>query len=333
MQDTLAEQMVRIETALRGLMQRERDGFPSVLITGGTGTLGTALTRAFLGRQYHVTVLSRDPHHQAIFKDRYPAVRTVLADICDRAAVLDACTGQDIVIHAAALKRVDTGETEIAEFTRVNIEGTRIVAECCEQALVEKALFISSDKAVQPLNFYGVTKAAGERLWCGANGGRARWTTRFTAVRYGNVMGSNGSVLQLWRSRLAAGQPIVVREPGTTRFFMAVEDAVGVVLQALYAMHGGEIFVPRHTPAFALYDLARKVQPDERQWQRQPLGGREKQHERLVAPGECVEPYSDDFVRVWPQEAGGFEVAQEFCSEHAARLSGDEVIRRLEGQA
>src|SRR5512146_1499334 len=142
MDDELRQSLRRVECGLRALLLRERDARPTVLITGGTGTLGTALTNAFLQSDYRVTVLSRDPHHQARFKERYPSVETVLADICDREAVLAACTGQDIVVHAAALKRVDTGETAVAEFTRVNVDGTRVVAECCDRALVGKALFV-----------------------------------------------------------------------------------------------------------------------------------------------------------------------------------------------
>jgi UDP-N-acetylglucosamine 4,6-dehydratase len=322
----------QIEARLRQLVTRSRKNAAlRVLLTGGTGTLGTALTSAFLAAGYEVTSFNRDPQHRAEYAAQFPQVSCVLGDICDYATLLNACAGQDVVIHAAALKRVDTGEQEIAEFARVNIEGTRTVALAASDALVDRAIFISSDKAVSPLNFYGMTKAVGERLWTQRNE-RAReleHLTRFSVVRYGNVMGSNGSVVQLWRQRLAQGLPIGVREPETTRFFMRVEDAVQLVFSALAWMTGGEIFVPSTTPAFALNDLAREVVPAAKDWQMLPLGPREKQHEVLLAPGEYAEACSETMVRVWPDRPGPFTVPPAFNSATARRLTGAETTALL----
>lgn len=328
MLDQIEARLARIEVGLTSLMHRSGQG-KRVLITGGTGTLGTALTRRFLDDGYTVTVLSRNAQHQAEYLARYPDVRCFLADICDYAAVREACTGQNVVIHAAALKRVDTAETHIAETARVNIDGTRTVIQACRDALVERAVFISSDKAVQPLNFYGITKAAGERLWCASNAPLNFCQTRFACVRYGNVMGSNGSVLQLWRRQLQDGCPITVRDPETSRFCMTLERAVGLITFALERMQGGEIFVPADTPAFWLHDLARTVASEET-WLRDPLGPREKVHEVLLAPGECVEYASRDTVIVWPQRAGDAYVPPQFTSQGTRRLTGEETVKLLE---
>lgn len=326
--EVMLARLERIEYRLRGMSNRPVNA-PRVLITGGTGTLGEALTTRMLADGYQVSVLSRDAHRQSAFSQKYPLVRCFLADICDYDAVLRACSGQDIVIHAAALKQVDYGEFAIDEFSRVNITGTEVVARAADMAGVARALFISSDKAVQPLNFYGVTKAVGERIWLDHNN-RDGSSAMFSAVRYGNVAGSNGSVLQVWRKRLASGQPIIVRSPDTTRFFMTVQDALVMVELALEHMRGGEIFVPTMTPAFALHDLALAVVPDRDKWITMPLGPREKQHEVLIAPGEYWENAGYGLYRIWPMRAGSFEVPVYACSSAAIRLSGTEVIQILD---
>lgn len=314
----------RIAVAVRGLVQPANG--KRVLLTGGTGTLGGYLTDRLLAEGYTVTCLNRDAHRQAVYQARFPAVKCYLADICDYDAMLNACLGQDIVIHAAALKRVDTGELAITEFARVNITGTQTVARAASEALVAQAVFISSDKAVQSLNFYGVTKAAGERIWLAYN---VPGLTLFGAVRYGNVMGSNGSVLKLWRERLAKGLPIEVREPSTTRYFMRPSDAVDLVWLALNRMRGGDIFVPTTTPAFDLHDLARAV-TDESNWKRTLLGPREKLHERLLAPGEYYEAVEDtNAVRVYPHYASQADMPDWACSLTAPRMTGAAVVAQL----
>lgn len=322
------DRLERIENLLRAMLDRISQR-RSVLITGGTGTLGTALTEAFISKGYDVSVVSRNPHRQSQFKQRFPDVELYLADICDYDVMLRACTGKDIVVHAAALKRVDIGESEITEFARVNINGTKTVADACSAAGVERALFISSDKAVSALNFYGVTKAAGERIWLDHHHANSNLAMRFSAVRYGNVMGSNGSVLRIWRERLAKQLPIIVRSPSTTRFFMRVQDAVQMIFDALLYMDGGEIFVPSTTPAFSLHDVALCVAPRS-EWCIEPLGPREKQHELLVAPGEYHEVVSDKLCKIIPDVAGEFGIPDWACSRTARQLDGKTVIEMLE---
>jgi len=300
-----------------------------ILITGGTGTLGHALTDVLLKQGNELTIISRDPHKQAKYKARYPQVRTILTDICNAPQVYRACQGQDIVIHACALKRVDTGEYAVDEFHRVNVLGTQVVADAARDASIERCLFISTDKSVSPLNHYGMTKAIAERLWLARNETGTFLQTMFSAVRYGNVMGSNGSVIPIWREQAERGDRITVRYPETTRFFMQPASAVKLVIDAINNMQGGEIFVPANTPAFALYDLAECFQ-ERSEWHMEPLGAHEKQHEALVAPGEYHEPAFTGAWRVWPDMAvDNFTVDKMFCSKTAHRISGQEVIDRL----
>ena len=325
----LLQQLARLEYRLYGLRHASSHG-RRLLLTGGTGTLGYAMVPHLLAAGFEITILSRDSHRQALMREQFPQLRFLLGDICDYDTMLEACLGQDVVIHAAAQKRVDIGETSVAEYMRVNVTGTSNVARAADALDVERALFISSDKAVQPLNFYGLTKAMGERLWTEQAYRPSGPRQRFSVVRYGNVMGSNGSVLHLWRKRLDAGLPISVRSPETTRFFMRPLDAVDMVLQALTLMQGGEIFVPQQTQAFALHDLANAVEPNHANWQLAPLGPREKIHEWLMAPGEYYEEASATLYRIWPQRSGAYDLPATMCSGTAPRLSGDTVVKLLE---
>jgi len=298
-----------------------------VLITGGTGTLGYALTKAFLARGFAVSILSRDAHKQVQFSQVFPQVKCYLGDIRDVATVAKSMRGQDVVVHAAALKQVDKGQVHVAEFKSVNVDGTQVVAEVAEQMGVQRALFIGSDKQVSSINLYGMTKAVAEKLWLGSTepGG-----TRFSAVRYGNVMGSNGSVIPIWQSQIARGEPITVRTPETTRFFMRKQDAVKLVIDALVYMQGGETFIPGDVPAFSLHDLAEQFEPDYSKWLLLPLSAGEKVHEVLVAPGECVEAVLPKLYRIVHNKAGKFEVADEFKSQTARRIAAQELLAQLE---
>lgn len=299
---------------------------PRSLITGGTGTLGYALTKAFLAEGFSVAILSRDPHKQTLFHQQFPQVELFLGDIRDAEVVARAVKGRDIVVHAAALKQVDVGQVQSLEFKSVNIDGALNVARQCQLAGVRKNLFISSDKCAAPVNLYGYTKAIAEYLWNSHNTA----TTLFSAVRYGNVMGSNGSVIPIWRQQVARGLPIMVRTPDTTRFFMLKSQAVDLVQQALREMQGGETFIPGDIPAFSLHDLAEQFEPDYSKWLLLPLSAGEKVHEVLVAPGECVEAVLPKLYRIVHNKAGKFEVADEFKSQTARRIAAQELLVQLE---
>lgn len=178
----------------------------------------------------------------------------------------------------------------------------------------------------QPVNLYGHTKAIAEYLWLNSTTS----TTLFSAVRYGNVMGSNGSVIPIWQQQIARGLPIMVRTPDTTRFFMLKSQAVDLVQQALREMQGGETFIPGDIPAFSLHDLAEQFEPDYSKWLLLPLGAGEKVHEVLVAPGECVEMVLPKLYRIVHNKAGKFEVADEFKSQTARRIAAQELLAQLE---
>lgn len=298
------------------------------LITGGTGSLGRELVKVFTKEGHDVTILSRDPHKQASLINEYPMVRAILADVRDYASVLNACRGVHFVVHAAALKRVELGETNPDEYFSVNVGGTRNVAEAAATCDVRHALLISTDKAPAPANLYGVTKKLAESVWLNKSNGH----TAFSAVRYGNVMDSNGGVWSVWQERIKRGLPLVVREPEPTRFCMRKVDAVALVRSTLLKMQGGEIFVPYGVPAFSLWNLAREMEPDEDKWIIEPLGPGEKQHEILVAPTEYVEKAYDDVWRVLPRRTVRSQcVPMIFQSERARRLTGAEVVKLLEG--
>jgi FlaA1/EpsC-like NDP-sugar epimerase len=303
----------------------------NILVVGGTGSLGQALVPVFLQQGYEVTIVSRDFHKQDKLTTQYPSIHTILADICDRDATLHACENQDIVVHAAAIKAVHHGDTDTRMYHRVNVMGTMNVAEACRLNGIEKAVFISSDKALGPTT-YGITKALGERLWLAEQ--TIHNITKFSCVRYGNVVQSNGSVWHVWQERIAKGLPLIVREPEPTRFFLSLADAVKIVTDALRVMNGSEVFVPAYVPSFSLWDLARKLQP-ESQWQKEPLGATEKQHEILVAPTEFVEPIfgqNTDLWRVLPRVSPKVQQTMDmFCSATPSlRMTADEVIKRLQ---
>lgn len=297
----------------------------NILITGGTGSLGSELVKVFTTQGHAVTVLSRDPHKQAKLLAEYPQVNAILGDVRDYTRVLFAMQGQQKVVHAAANKRVDLGETNPEEYFSVNVEGTQNVARAAIACGVRQALLIATDKACCATTLYGVTKHLATGVWLSKlNSG-----VEFCALRYGNVVNSNGSVWQVWQERVAGGLPLVVREPEPTRFFMCKTEAVALVLNVLLHIRNGGIFVPGNTPAFSLWDLARELQPESR-WCRELLGPGEKQHEVLVAPTEYIEQITEDLWCIDPKRAKAVHsIPAQFYSETAPRLDAKEVIRRL----
>ncbi len=246
------------------------------MVTGATGTFG----RAFLERLHGDWVLrgfSRDEVKQSELAPTLPFVRWLLGDVRDRARLGRACQGVDLVVHAAALKQVVSCEYNPGECVDTNVGGTRNVAEACLDAGVQKAVFISSDKAVHPVNIYGASKLCAEKLWLASNayGGGS---TRFAAVRYGNVRGSRGSVLTL-NSGGGRRSTVALTDSRATRFWMDVQDAVDLVLLTLSNMRGGEVFVPKLSSALVADVIVHNGQET-------GLRRGEKLHERLVSDEE-----------------------------------------------
>lgn len=263
----------------------------SILVTGATGAFGMAFIRRCLTLGVRrVVAVSRSEAKQAAARVTLPddRLRWLIGDVRDVSRMLDACRGVDFVIHAAALKRVEVCEEDPREAVKTNIEGTQNVAWAARMQGVRRAVFLSTDKAASPNTLYGATKQTAERLWCGENV-YAAGKTLYAATRYGNVLGSTGSVVPLWQKQAAAGGPLTVTGLGMSRFWMTMDDAVDLVLLALDRMEGGETFVPKIGRAW-ITDLADAIAPGV------PLvevGIRpgEKLHETLITEDEARSAY------------------------------------------
>lgn len=261
-----------------------------VLITGGTGFLGRGLVADLLTNEMveRVCVLSRDEHKVHALAEQYRtarALRCFVGDVRDADRLRHACRGVDAVIHAAALKRVDAVTNEPSELLKTNVEGTRHVLDAACDAGVRKLVLVSSDKAVMPTNAYGASKQQAEWLTIGFNTYSVPRGMRCAVVRYGNVLGSTGSVVPVWRAQLGRGEPIHVTDARMTRFSLTCAEAVRFVLTSLQRMQGGEIFVPI-LPSYRLVDLAQALAPD---LPYRAIGlrpGGEKLHERLLSDEE-----------------------------------------------
>lgn len=230
----------------------------TVLITGGTGFLGRHLIKEILKHDPHsIRVLSRDEvkHHKLQEEFNYnDKLRNFVGDVRDFSRLKKACDGVDIVIHAAALKRLDILEYNVEESIKTNIIGTLNVVNACLECNVEKALFVSTDKACSPVNTYGACKFVGERIFTESNYSKGNRRTIFTVVRYGNVLESTGSVIPFFEDKIRKGKPIPLTDKRMTRFIISPEQAVNLIFDALKYCCGGEIFVPI-LPAFKITDL------------------------------------------------------------------------------
>lgn len=239
----------------------------SYLITGGSGTLGQALTKRILelGISERVCILSRNEHAQAAMRERFgndPRLRFFIGDVRSKERLLEAMNRIDVVIHAAALKRVEVCQYNWFEAIKTNILGSVNVAEAAEIAGVKKAILISSDKACLAQNAYGRQKSVAEDGFLFANETVGANGPHYAVCRYGNVFASNGSVAPRWFEQIMAGRhEIEVRDPECTRFFMRAADAVDLVLNTIHHMEGGELVIPgmmgtAELPAYRLGDLA-----------------------------------------------------------------------------
>ena len=258
----------------------------SVLITGGTGSLGKSLVHYLLTetKARRIAVFSRDElkqHDLRIhFKDD-PRLRWFLGDIRDLDRLKRAFHGVDFVIHAAALKQVDTGEYNPMEFIKTNVLGSQNVIDASIDAGVKRVVALSTDKASSPINLYGATKLTADKLFVAANNYSYTYGTTFSVVRYGNVMGSRGSVIPFFKNLAAQGKPLPITDLRMTRFWISIEDAVKFVIDSLELMRGGELYVPR-IPSMKIVDLAHAVSADSKL---EEIGMRpgEKLHEEMIS--------------------------------------------------
>jgi UDP-N-acetylglucosamine 4,6-dehydratase len=274
----------------------------SVLITGGTGSFGRAFVeRALASRARKIIVFSRDEQkHYALerqLSDR--RMRYFVGDIRDRDRLEVALRDVDIAIHAAAMKHVPICEYNPIEAVQTNVWGARHLIEAAMSCGVERVVALSTDKAVSPANLYGATKLCMEKLLIAANAYAGDRTTRFSVVRYGNVMGSAGSVIPLFRAQRKRGE-LTITDARMTRFWIEMSDAVALVLRSLELMTGGEIFVPK-LPTTDIETLAEAVAPGV---PRTTVGIRpgEKLHETLISSEEARRTSDlDDVLVVWPE--------------------------------
>ena len=232
---------------------------PGVLITGGTGFLAHGLVDRLLANGCErIYVYSRGEYAQAQMRERFkghPAIRWFIGDVRDRDRLEHAMEKIDVVIHAAALKRIEVGVHNPNEMVKTNVLGSQNVIEAAKRQHVEKVLFVSSDKAFEPVSPYGQSKALAESLFLTANNIYPSGP-RFAVVRYGNVWNSTGSIVPTWKGLIAAGAKTVpVTSSDCTRFFMRIGEAVDLVLDTVATMRGGEVNVP-DLPAYRVGDLA-----------------------------------------------------------------------------
>ncbi|GAA3227361.1 UDP-N-acetylglucosamine 4,6-dehydratase (inverting) [Actinocorallia longicatena] len=264
-------------------------GGSSILLTGGTGSFGKAFLRQALDEldPRRIVVFSRDELKQyemrQVFGDD-PRIRYFIGDIRDRERLRRAMHEIDYVVHAAALKQVDTAEYNPFEYVQTNVQGSQNVIEAAIDCGVRKVVALSTDKASSPINLYGATKLVADKLFVSANHYAAGHRTRFAVVRYGNVMGSRGSVIPFFARLAAEGRSLPITDKRMTRFWITLDQAVRFVMDSFGLMQGGELYIPR-IPSMRIVDLAKAVAPE---CTVHEIGVRpgEKLHEEMIAPDD-----------------------------------------------
>ena len=258
----------------------------SVLITGGTGSLGKSLVEYFLNetKVRRIAVFSRDELKQHNMRQHFqddPRLRWFLGDVRDIQRLKRALHKVDYVIHAAALKQVDTGEYNPMEFIKTNVLGSQNVIDAAIETGVKRVVALSTDKASSPINLYGATKLTADKLFVAANNYSHGYGTSFSVVRYGNVMGSRGSVIPFFQQLASQGKPLPITDLRMTRFWISIESAVKFVIDSLEIMTGGELYVPK-IPSMKIIDLAHAVAPNAKL---EEIGMRpgEKLHEEMIS--------------------------------------------------
>lgn len=263
----------------------------SILITGGTGSFGKQFTKTILDRYPDVkrlVIYSRDElkqfeMSQEYSKDKYPGIRYFIGDIRDGERFKRACEGIDVIIHAAALKQVPTAEYNPMEAVKTNVMGAENVINASLDTDVKIVVALSTDKAAAPINLYGATKLVSDKLFIAANNIKGKRDLRFSVVRYGNVMGSRGSVIPFFMRKAKDGV-LPITHKDMTRFNISLEDGVNMVMWAIENAMGGELFVPK-IPSYKILDVAKAIAPNAKY---EDVGIRpgEKLHEEMITPSD-----------------------------------------------
>ncbi len=268
----------------------------SILITGGTGSLGRALTKYFYSTYpdlKRLVIYSRDEQKQFEMSqeypvDQYPTIRFFIGDVRDRERLVMAFDGIDIVVHAAAMKHVPIAEYNPDEAVKTNIYGAQNVIHAALTTHVSNVVALSTDKATAPINLYGATKLASDKLFVAANNIKGDKNIKFSVVRYGNVMGSNGSVIPFFIKNKKSGI-LPITDNNMTRFNISLQGGVDMVILALEKAFGGEIFVPK-IPSYNIMDVANAICPD---CEKKLIGIRpgEKVHEEMITSSDSFYTY------------------------------------------
>ena len=271
----------------------------TILLTGGTGSFGHHFTRTALDhwKPKTIRILSRDELKQSEMQRSFndDRLRFLIGDVRDRDRVRRAVAGADIVIHAAAMKQVPVCEYNPFEAVQTNILGTQNVAEACIEAGIPRAVALSTDKAVSPANLYGATKLCAEKLFVQSNVYAGPNDVRLSCVRYGNVVGSRGSVVPLFRNQRNTGE-LTVTDERMTRFWITLDQAVQLVADSVARMVGGEVFIPK-IPSTRVVDLAEAIAPGV-SIRYTGIRPGEKLHEMLITSDEARHTYDMDWCYV-----------------------------------
>ncbi|HEV7232747.1 MAG TPA: UDP-N-acetylglucosamine 4,6-dehydratase (inverting) [Sphingorhabdus sp.] len=316
----------------------------SIFLTGGTGSFGKAFVRHVVENAVprRLVIFSRDELKQfemaqEFSEAKYPFLRYFIGDVRDAERVRRAMEGTDTVIHAAALKQVPAAEYNPFECIKTNVIGAQNIIEACLDAGVQRVVALSTDKAAAPVNLYGATKLCSDKLFIAANNIRGARDVRFSVVRYGNVMGSRGSVIPFFLGRRNDGA-LPITDPAMTRFNISLDGGVDLVMWALNNAEGGEILVPK-IPSYRVTDVATAIAPSAEQ---QIIGIRpgEKIHEEMITASDSpntvdmgeyyaiLPPGDADAIDRYCRDRGATRVAPGFCYESGANehfLTVDEI--------
>lgn len=295
----------------------------SILVTGGTGSFGQAFVRTVLRRWPDVdrlVVYSRDELKQydmanRFTREQHARLRFFIGDVRDENRLRRALEGVEHVVHAAALKQVPAAEYNPFEAIKTNVLGAQNLIEACLDTQVRRIVALSTDKAAAPINLYGATKLCSDKLFIAGNNIKGHRDTRFSVVRYGNVMGSRGSVIPYFLERRSSGV-LPITDPAMTRFNITLQEGVDMVLWALENAHGGEIFVPK-IPSYRILDVAEAIAPD---CEKPIIGIRpgEKIHEEMITSSDSLNTVDlGPYYAILPN-GGGFFSLDDFISRSGA---------------
>lgn len=298
----------------------------SILITGGTGSFGKAFTSIVLKRWpgiKRLVIYSRDEQKQFNMAheyplSQYPMIRFFIGDVRDFERLKRAMHDVDYVIHAAAMKHVPIAEYNPDECVKTNIGGAQNVIRAVLDTEVERVVALSTDKACAPINLYGATKLTSDKLFIAANNIKGKSDKKFSVVRYGNVMGSNGSVIPFFMKKKAEGV-LPITDPNMTRFNISLKEGVEMVLHALETAWGGELFVPK-IPSYRITDVAEAIGPDCRQ---QVVGIRpgEKVHEEMITSSDSFTTYDLGKYYVILPQAGNWDLDEYIKNFNAVKVA------------